>query len=103
MGEFNLTAMLNISFFDFLDELSSKYMLPIGGALTALFILNKWSVKNFLSELLIGVKELKFEEKVLNHVLKILLIVSSFIVGLIIINELFDFLFNKSLQKIVGF
>ena len=41
LGEFNITALLDISFFDFLDELSSKYMLPIGGALTALFILKK--------------------------------------------------------------
>ncbi len=103
LGEFNITALLDISFFDFLDELSSKYMLPIGGALTALFILSKWSVKTFLVELLIGVKELKFERSLLNSILQILLIVSSLVVGLIIINELFDLLFNQSLQKMAGF
>ena len=103
LGEFNITALLDISFFDFLDELSSKYMLPIGGALTALFILSKWSVKTFLAELLIGVKELKFEKSLLNRILQILLIVSSLVVGLIIINELFDLLLNQSLQKMAGF
>ena len=78
-------------------------MLPIGGALTALFILYKWSVKTFLFELLIGVKELKIEKSLLISILQILLIVSSLVVGLIIINELFDLLFNQSLQKMAGY
>ena len=43
----DFSKILNISFFDFLDYLSSKYMLPIGGFFTALFILSKWGVKNF--------------------------------------------------------
>ena len=92
-----------MSFFDFLDELSSKYMLPIGGAVTALFILKKWSIPVFLDELLIGVKEQKYEKSFYQNVLKICLIISSLIVGLIIINEVFDLLFDQSLQKMAGF
>ena len=88
---------------DFLDELSSKYMLPIGGALTALFILSKWSVKTFLDEILVGVQTRKFDKGLLLNFLKVLLIVSSFIVGLIILNELFELFFGSSLQKIAGF
>lgn len=104
MGSFNdFKIIFNISFMDFLDELSSKYMLPIGGALTALFILSKWSVKTFLEEILVGVQTQKFDKGLLLNFLKVLLIVSSFIVGLIILNELFELLLGSSLQKIAGF
>ena len=104
MGSFNdFKIIFNISFMDFLDELSSKYMLPIGGALTALFILSKWSVKTFLDEILVGVQTRKFDKGLLLNFLKVLLIVSSFIVGLIILNELFELFFGSSLQKIAGF
>ena len=103
LGDFNITNFLQISFFDFLDELSSKYMLPIGGALTALFILKKWSIPVFLDELLIGVKETKYEKNFYQSVIKVCLIISSLIVGLIIINEVFDLLFDQSLQKMAGF
>ena len=78
-------------------------MLPIGGALTALFILKKWSIPVFLDELLIGVKKMRYEKSFYQNVLKICLIISSLIVGLIIINEVFDLLFDKSLQKMAGF
>ena len=55
MGGFNdFNKLFNISFFDFLDYLSSKYMLPIGGMLTALFILKKWGINEFSSELMVG-------------------------------------------------
>jgi hypothetical protein len=78
-------------------------MLPIGGALTAVFILKKWSVSTFLDEILVGVQNQKFDRGLLIFLLKVLLIFSSLIVGLIILNELFDFLFGSSLQKMVGF
>jgi NSS family neurotransmitter:Na+ symporter len=103
LGNFNITSIFDITFFDFLDELSSKYMLPIGGALTAVFILKKWSVSTFLDEILVGVQNQKFDRGLLIFLLKVLLIFSSLIVGLIILNELFDFLFGSSLQKMVGF
>jgi len=99
LGEFNITAPLNIPFFDFLDELASKYMLPIGGTLTALFILKKWSIKKFLKELLIGVKEQKFDKIFYQNVIKFLLIVSALIVILIIMNEAFNLLFPEYLQN----
>ena len=78
-------------------------MLPIGGAVTALFILNKWSIPVFLDELLIGVQEKRYEKSFYQNVLKICLIISSLIVGLIIINEAFELLFDQSLQKMAGF
>ena len=46
-------------------------MLPIGGALTALFILKKWSIPVFLDELLIGVKEQKYEKSFYQNALKV--------------------------------
>ena len=95
-GDFNITNFMQISFFDFLDELSSKYMLPIGGALTAIFILKKWSIPVFLDELLFGVKEQKYEKSFYLNILKVLLIISSLIVMLIIVNEIFVFIFPES-------
>ena len=57
MGGFDdFLTLFNISFFDFLDYLSSKYMLPIGG-MTALFILLKWGVGDFVQELKVGAKD----------------------------------------------
>ncbi|SVA86292.1 uncharacterized protein METZ01_LOCUS139146, partial [marine metagenome] len=49
-GGINITALLGMSFFDFMDYLSSKYMLPIGGMLTAIFILKRWGVNQFMDE-----------------------------------------------------
>jgi len=46
-GGINITSFLGMPFFDFMDYLSSKYMLPIGGMLTAIFVLKKWRVPNF--------------------------------------------------------
>ena len=103
LGDFNITNIFEITFFDFLDELSSKYMLPVGGALTALFILSKWSVKTFLDEIMVGVQTQKLDKGLLLNLLKVLLIVSASIVGLIILNELFELLLGSSLQKIAGF
>ena len=51
MGAFNITSIFDMSFFDVLDYLSSKYMLPIGGLLTAVFVLYKWGVSEFIRDL----------------------------------------------------
>jgi len=40
-GGINITEFLGITFFDFMDYLSSKYMLPIGGMLTAYICIEK--------------------------------------------------------------
>tara|TARA_Y100000741_G_scaffold33785_1_gene23926 strand:- start:19027 stop:20574 length:1548 start_codon:yes stop_codon:yes gene_type:complete len=50
-GGINITEFLEMPFFDVMDYLSSKYMLPIGGMLTAIFILDKWGIKEYMYEL----------------------------------------------------
>ena len=85
MGGFNdINIMFDISFFDFLDYLSSKYMLPIGGMLTALFILIRWGVGDFIKELVIGMENKNIEP----NLVTILFIISALVVGFIITNEL---------------
>lgn len=39
------------SLFDFFDYMSFKYMLPLGGLLSILFVLSRWTVSGFLEEL----------------------------------------------------
>ncbi|MFL3007391.1 MAG: sodium-dependent transporter [Candidatus Neomarinimicrobiota bacterium] len=87
MGGFDdFNTLFNISFFDFLDYLSSKYMLPIGGMLTALFILLKWGVGDFVQELKVGMGD-----KRLNPLwFKVLFIISALVVGFIITNEIIE-------------
>ena len=85
MGGFNdFNTIFNISFFDFLDYLSSKYMLPIGGMLTALFVLMKWGVGDFISELITGMEKKNIDP----FIVKILFIISALVVGFIISNEI---------------
>ena len=102
MGSFNITTALDISFFDFLDELSSKYMLPIGGALTAIFILNKWGIGLFLDEIKIGMEHINLDWNFVKNISNILFIVSALIVCLIIFNELAALVLGISLQEMAG-
>ncbi len=83
-GSINLTAFMDITFFDFMDYLSSKYMLPIGGMLTALFVLFHWGVPNFIDELYMGISSKKIDSRIA----VILLLVSAMVVGFIILNEI---------------
>ena len=83
-GFINLTAFMDITFFDFMDYLSSKYMLPIGGMLTALFVLFHWGVPNFIDELYMGIPRIKIDSRIV----VILLLVSAMVVGFIILNEI---------------
>ena len=71
------------TFFDFMDNLSSKYMLPIGGMFTALFILYQWGVNEFINE--INQKVLGEKEDVI--LVKTLCAVSAIVVFFILINE----------------
>ena len=103
LGSFNITNIFDISFFDFMDELSSKYMLPIGGALTAIFILNKWGVGAFLDEVKIGMESIKIDWELVKTITNSLFIVSALIVCLIILNEVSDLVFGISLQELAGF
>ena len=103
LGDFNLTGSFDISFFDFMDELSSKYMLPIGGALTAMFVLYRWGIDLFLEEIKIGMENINVDWKSARSISNVLFILSSLIVVLIILNEVFELIFGKSLQQMAGF
>ncbi|GIS53496.1 hypothetical protein Ct9H90mP29_05380 [bacterium] len=81
------------TFFDVMDNLSSKYMLPVGGMFTAIFILMKWSVPSFINE--IGPKyHWKDEDKTL---VSILCGIAGIIVGFIIINEIIAKITGKAI------
>ena len=92
-GGINITAFLGMSFFDFMDYLSSKYMLPIGGMLTAIFILKKWGVNQFMDELKSGMNKMTISK----NLITILLGIAASIVGFIILIEIFDVLFGIKL------
>ena len=92
-GGINITAFLGMSFFDFMDYLSSKYMLPIGGMLTAIFILKKWGVNQFMDELKSGMNKMTISK----NLITILLGIAVSIVGFIILIEIFDVLFGIKL------
>ena len=47
-GIFGEDFFLGGTFFDVMDNLSGKYMLPIGGMLTALFVINKMGIKEII-------------------------------------------------------
>ena len=92
-GGINLTSWMDKTFFDFMDELSSKYMLPIGGLFTALFVLKKWKVEPFIAELgqkLIGVKEDAL-------LFKIFFLISTSLIGFILINEIILVITGKAI------
>ncbi len=90
-GKLNITWFLDMSFFDFMDYLSSKYMLPIGGMLMAIFIIKRWSVNEFVKELHTGMNSTKISSQLVT----ILLSIGALVVGFIILNEIFD--------KLLGF
>ena len=75
----------------------------IGGALTAIFILNKWTVGSFLDEVKIGMERLTLDWQLVKTVSNILFVFSALIVCLIIFNEFFDLVFGISLQQMAGF
>jgi NSS family neurotransmitter:Na+ symporter len=83
-GGINITAWLGMSFFDFMDYLSSKYMLPIGGMFTALFVLYRWGVPAFLDDLHQGMIGKKLDSRIVS----VLLIISALVVGFILMNEI---------------
>ncbi len=84
-GFTDFKTLFNLSFFDFLDYASSKYMLPIGGMLTAIFIMKKWGIPAFLTELHEGI-EGKFRIPV--RAALVLLSIAAFVVFMIILNEI---------------
>jgi len=84
MGSFNITSFLDMSFFDVMDYLSSKYMLPIGGMLTSVFVLYQWGIPNFIADMVVGM-----DNQNVNPVfVRILFAVSATVVGFILLNEI---------------
>ena len=56
-GSFNLLApFTELTFMDLLDKVSSKYMLPLGGMLTAFFVLLRWGIVRFTEEIKAGAR-----------------------------------------------
>ena len=54
-GSFNVLApFTELTFMDLLDKASSKYMLPLGGMLTAIFVLVRWGIVRFMDEIKAG-------------------------------------------------
>ena len=89
-GGVNITEFLGISFFDAVDYLSSKYMLPLGGMFTAVFVLKRWGIPNFIEELTSGMEDSNLSSSLIRS----LLIIAAGVVAFIIFNEIYS--------KIVG-
>jgi SNF family Na+-dependent transporter len=97
-GDFNdMNEIFKISFFEMMDYASSKYMLPIGGMLTALFIIWRWGVPAFLAEIYEGTKGRLVNSKLATFLLGI----AAFIVFAIIFNELVALFAGESLSEIL--
>ena len=77
---------LGETFFDVMDNLSSKYMLPFGGMMTAIFILVRWGVPSFLSEF--GGENLDSEKNRL--IVTIFCFIAAGVAGFILLNELIE-------------
>ena len=86
-GSFDdFSILFGHSFMDLLDIISSKYMLPFGGMMTAIFILVRWGVPSFLSEF--GGENLDSEKNRL--VVTILCFIAAGVAGFILLNELIE-------------
>ena len=92
-GGINITEFMGMPFMDFMDYLSSKYMLPIGGMLTAIFVLKKWGISNYLAELKNGMEG----KNVSPQLVKAILTIAAAVVAFIILNEVYAEIFGKAL------
>jgi len=92
-GGINISPFENKTFFDLMDELSSKYMLPIGGLLVSLFIIFEFKISNFTTEIN---NENSFIN--LNKTFTIIIFyISAIVVGYILINEIYFLTSGSSL------
>ena len=78
---------------DYMDKLASKYMLPIGGMLTAIFVLKKWGISDYLVELKNGMEGSHLSPQLV----KIFLTIAAAVVAFIIFNEIYAEIFGKAL------
>ena len=92
-GGINITEFMGMPFMDFMDYLSSKYMLPIGGMLTAIFVLKKWGISNYLAELKNGMEG----KNVSPQLVKAILTIAAAVVAFILLNEVYAEIFGKAL------
>lgn len=104
-GGINITGFLGESFFlggtffDVLDNLSSKYMLPIGGMFTALFILYHLGTENFIKDIKSDsqLSDVSTNSKVEYLFFKGLLFIAAIVVGFIILNEIISLLTGNAI------
>ncbi|MEE9466428.1 MAG: sodium-dependent transporter, partial [Candidatus Neomarinimicrobiota bacterium] len=62
-GSYNiLSPITDMTFMDLIDKASSKYMLPLGGMLTAVFVLVRWGISRFVDEMHVGAAWFKFSK-----------------------------------------
>lgn len=89
LGEYNILAPFgSLTFFDLLDAASSKYMLPIGGLFTALFVLRRWGLPKFIAEIQAGHGRLALPQRVVQGVF----MTASLVVGYILVREIWALL-----------
>ncbi len=89
-GSYNiLSPITDMTFMDLMDKASSKYMLPLGGMLTAVFVLVRWGISQFIDEVQTGAKWFKFPKKAVT----VIFIISGTVVAYIFVRELLDSLF----------
>lgn len=85
MSGYNILApVTNFTFFNLLNVVSYKYMLPIGGFLTAVFVLARWGIPQFIEELKYGLPGFKAPVAVVAA----FFIVAAIVVAYIIIQEI---------------
>ncbi len=77
-------TILGMTVFDFLDYLSFKYMLPIGGFLMVLFTIFKWRSHNLIKELRQGCESLRLSPALVT----IVLIIAAIFIGVTFVFEL---------------
>mgnify|MGYP000850637747 CR=1 FL=1 len=77
---------LGTTFFDVMDNLSAKYLMPLGGTLTAIFVIVKWGVPSFIAE--VGTSILDKEKD--KTIVTIFLVIAAGVAGFILLNELIE-------------
>ena len=77
---------LGTTFFDVMDNLSAKYLMPLGGTLTAIFVIVKWGVPSFIAEC--GTSILDKEKD--KTIVTIFLVIAAGVSGFILLNELIE-------------
>jgi len=79
-----LSPITDMTFMDLMDKVSSKYMLPLGGMLTAVFVLVRWGISRFVDEMHVGAAWFKFSKPVVTTIF----IISGIVVAYIFVREL---------------